>query len=159
MFIQIYFRTHHFVVKFSKFSSPAAARGHWPPNQNPADADVCTPNDRGVWRYMCQCVGVRHTAGGACEVTGRTQNWKWFILTLLRLNYSSEQHRGNVTMQVSSFYQDIFERCRHYEIHVSFCLAPHTLVHTSSHSRLNGTTCNVALSFQYCAQPCSVPVA
>jgi len=26
--IQIYFRMHHFVVKFSKFSSPQAARGH-----------------------------------------------------------------------------------------------------------------------------------
>ena len=36
-FIQIYFRMHHFVVKFSKFSSPQAARGRWPPNQNPAD--------------------------------------------------------------------------------------------------------------------------
>ena len=34
---QIYFRVHHFLVKFSKFSSPRAARGHWPPNQNPAD--------------------------------------------------------------------------------------------------------------------------
>ena len=31
IFIQIYFRMHHFVVKFSKFSSPQAARGHWPP--------------------------------------------------------------------------------------------------------------------------------
>ena len=36
-FIQIYFRMHHFVVKFSKFSSPQAVRGHQPPNQNPAD--------------------------------------------------------------------------------------------------------------------------
>ena len=26
--IQIYFRLHHFVVKFAKFSSPQAARGH-----------------------------------------------------------------------------------------------------------------------------------
>jgi len=39
-FIQIYFRMHHFVVKFSKFSSPQAARGIDPPNQNPADALV-----------------------------------------------------------------------------------------------------------------------
>ena len=31
IFIQIYFRMHHFVVKFSKFSSPQVARGHWPP--------------------------------------------------------------------------------------------------------------------------------
>jgi len=38
IFIQTYFKMHHFVVKFSKFSSPQAARGHWPPNQNPADA-------------------------------------------------------------------------------------------------------------------------
>ena len=29
--------TSECVVKFSKFSSPQAARGHWPPNQNPAD--------------------------------------------------------------------------------------------------------------------------
>jgi len=28
IFIQIYVRMHHFVVKFSKFSSPQAARGH-----------------------------------------------------------------------------------------------------------------------------------
>ena len=28
IFIQIHFRMHHFVVKFSKFSSPQAARGH-----------------------------------------------------------------------------------------------------------------------------------
>ena len=37
IFIQIYFRMHHSVVKFSKFSSPQAARGHWPLNQKPAD--------------------------------------------------------------------------------------------------------------------------
>jgi len=28
IFIRIYFRMHHFVVKLSKFSSPQAARGH-----------------------------------------------------------------------------------------------------------------------------------
>jgi len=28
IFIQIYFRMHHFVAKFSKFSSPPAAKGH-----------------------------------------------------------------------------------------------------------------------------------
>ena len=38
IFIHIYFRMHHFVVNFlKKFSSPQATRGHWPPNQNPAD--------------------------------------------------------------------------------------------------------------------------
>ena len=41
IFIQIYFRIHHFVVKFLIFYSPQAARGHWPPIQNPADALVC----------------------------------------------------------------------------------------------------------------------
>jgi len=48
IFIQIYFRMHHFVVKFSNFSSPQAARGIDPLNQNPADAlaaVVC----------LCQC--------------------------------------------------------------------------------------------------------
>ena len=43
IFIQIYFRMHHFVVKFSKFSSPQATRGHWSPNQNPADPPVGRP--------------------------------------------------------------------------------------------------------------------
>jgi len=28
MFVEIYFRMHHFVVRFSKFSSPQAAMGH-----------------------------------------------------------------------------------------------------------------------------------
>ena len=36
IFSQIYFRMYHFAVKFSK-KLPQAARGHWPPNQNPAD--------------------------------------------------------------------------------------------------------------------------
>ena len=37
IFIQIYFRMHHFVVEFSNFSSPqAGALGIDPPNQNPA---------------------------------------------------------------------------------------------------------------------------
>jgi len=40
IFIQIHFRMHHFVVKFSKFSSPQAAKGHWSLNQNPANALV-----------------------------------------------------------------------------------------------------------------------
>ena len=43
IFIQIYFRMHHFVGKFSKCSSPQAARGHWPPIQNPADACCVLP--------------------------------------------------------------------------------------------------------------------
>ena len=37
IFIQIYFRMHHFVVKYSKKFSPQAARGIDPPSQNPAD--------------------------------------------------------------------------------------------------------------------------
>jgi len=40
--------------------------------------------------------------GGVFEVTGETENRKWFILTLSRLNYLSKQHPGKVTMQVSS---------------------------------------------------------
>jgi len=35
--IQLYFRLHHFVVKFTQISWRQEARGHWPPNQNPAD--------------------------------------------------------------------------------------------------------------------------
>ena len=37
IFIQIYLRMYHFVVKFSKVSSPQAARGIDPPDQNHAD--------------------------------------------------------------------------------------------------------------------------
>ena len=40
IFIQMYFRMHHFVVKFSQVSSPQAAKGHWPPNQDPANVPV-----------------------------------------------------------------------------------------------------------------------
>jgi len=36
---------HHFVVKYSKFSSPQAARGLWPPNPNPADV----PEGHAYW--------------------------------------------------------------------------------------------------------------
>ena len=42
-FVQIYFRMHHFVVKFKK-KLPQAASGHWPPNQNPADFPDCRPD-------------------------------------------------------------------------------------------------------------------
>ena len=59
-FIQIYFRMHHFVVKFSKFSSSQAARGHWPPNQNPADV----PGRRPCLRVVCLSVGRRHSLTG-----------------------------------------------------------------------------------------------
>ena len=43
IFIQIYFRMHYFVDKFSKFSSPQAASGHRPPSQNPADVPAQIP--------------------------------------------------------------------------------------------------------------------
>ena len=44
------------LFKFSKFSSPQAARGHWlPPNQNPADALVYaeTPGQQTQGRQIC----------------------------------------------------------------------------------------------------------
>ena len=34
-----------------------------------------------------QCVGVRQTAGGACEVTGGTENGKWLLLLLYYYYY------------------------------------------------------------------------
>ena len=40
LYIQIYFRMHPFVVK--------TARGHWPPNQNPADVPVLSL----LWTYL-----------------------------------------------------------------------------------------------------------
>jgi len=36
-------------------------------------------------------------------------NWKWFIFTMLSLNYSSEQYLGKVSLKVSSFCQDILK--------------------------------------------------
>jgi len=53
IFIQIYFRMHHIVVKFSKFSSPQAARGIDPPNQNPAD--IPDPKYSSVQFSSIQC--------------------------------------------------------------------------------------------------------
>ena len=47
--------------------------------------------------------------GSACEATGRTENRKWSILSMLRLNYLREQHLRKVNIQVSSFRQDIFK--------------------------------------------------
>ena len=75
IFIQIYFSMHHFVVKFSKFSSLQAAMGHWPPNQNPADAldlprccqvsrspvRVCRALDEDVSRYLASPPAGRST--------------------------------------------------------------------------------------------------
>ena len=37
IFIQIYFRMHHFVVKFSKIFFASGGKGALPPNQNLAD--------------------------------------------------------------------------------------------------------------------------
>jgi len=37
MFIQIYFKMHHFVVKFSQFFRLKRQGGIDPPNQNPAE--------------------------------------------------------------------------------------------------------------------------
>ena len=37
IFIQIYFSMHHLVVKFCSLQT---ARGHLPPNQNPADVPM-----------------------------------------------------------------------------------------------------------------------
>jgi len=58
IFIQIYFRMHHFVVKFAKFSSPQAARGHSLPNQNPVDVPARTPTsllDHGLLKATLRC--------------------------------------------------------------------------------------------------------
>ena len=75
IFIQMYFSMHHLVVKFSKFSSLQAAMGHWPPNQNPADAldipkccrvsrlavRVCRALDEDVSRYLASPPAGRST--------------------------------------------------------------------------------------------------
>jgi len=61
---------------------------------------------------VCVCaadVG-RHLRGNS--LTGETENWKWFTLTVLCLNYSNDQHLGKVTLKVSPFCKDIFEMYR-----------------------------------------------
>ena len=65
IFIHIYLRMHHFVVEFSKFSSPLAARGHWPPNQNPADV----PDQGDIWRRT------------ACEPLVQSHSTSLFLVT------------------------------------------------------------------------------
>jgi len=56
IFIQIYFKMHHFVVKLSTFSSPQAARGHWPSNQNTADVPVFDVSSICVSRFIGTCL-------------------------------------------------------------------------------------------------------
>ena len=82
IFIQIYSRMHHFVVKFSTFSSPQAARGHRPPlteilqtflsggadNVIRCDTEMhCGRHWRGNCGAMCVCVCV---AGRISETGG-----------------------------------------------------------------------------------------
>jgi len=59
IFIQLYFRMHHFVVIFSKFPSPQAARGHWTHNQNPADVLEPIPVSGWQLRNWCPNMAVR----------------------------------------------------------------------------------------------------
>ena len=60
MFIRIYFRMHDFVVKFSNFSSPQAARGHRPPKQDPVDVPECK-------NASCVLLAQRISAPRACK--------------------------------------------------------------------------------------------
>ena len=63
IFIEIYFRMHNFVVKFSKFSSPQAARGHWPPNKNPADVPISSRRQESrIAEFWTTLVRVVHSA-------------------------------------------------------------------------------------------------
>ena len=58
IFIQIYFRMHHFSVKFSKFSSPQATTGHWPPKSKscgrscPPKRHSWTSPNEGHWELL-----------------------------------------------------------------------------------------------------------
>ena len=81
--------------------------------------------------------------GSACEATGRTENRKWSILTMLRLNYLREQHLRKVNIQVSSFRQDIFKMyLQKHAANTRFTmpptrLLPHsTLVHIRRESKI-----------------------
>ena len=58
---------HHFVVKFSKFSFPQAARGHSPPNQNPVDVPARTPTsllDHGLLKATLRCYWIHWLSNG-----------------------------------------------------------------------------------------------
>ena len=65
IFIQIglYFRMHHFVVKFSKFSSPGRQGGIDPPNQNPADVP-----GHGYWLSVRVCMAVSVSVTSRCHI-------------------------------------------------------------------------------------------
>ena len=76
IFIQIYFRMHHFVVKFSKFSSPRAARGHWPPNQNPADVPGVVSWPRLVV-YRCFTITTRRGQRTLRDTDAERQRRHW----------------------------------------------------------------------------------
>ena len=76
--------------------------------------------------------GRRWAAPAKSRAEQRTE--RWFIITFLRLNHLSEQHLGRVTMQVSSFFQDIFEMYR-FTMPPPHLL-PHPTLALSSHPRL-----------------------
>ena len=93
IFIQIYFRKHHFVAKFSKFSSPQAARKHWPPNQNPADAFAHHHQCHEFRRRQYGTTGRRLENGGRVTiftddntiVSVKQFAWEWFIKVSSRI--------------------------------------------------------------------------
>jgi len=138
IFIQIYFRMRHFVVKLLKFFSPQAARGIDPPNQNPADIPVCqrTPRVIGVARYpwgtcpldfeqftfgtlLCSCI--KYHVNFLRQVSSGLRT----ILTKIKLNvffYFIEKHENDV----SFFRYGVFLFSSHFtcvtlKFHVVFC--------------------------------------
>ena len=70
IFIQIYFRMHHFVVKFS---SPQAARGHWPP-----------PPTKILWTFLSLATATMTTVMFFSFLTDERQPPALWIFILLR---------------------------------------------------------------------------
>ena len=130
---QIYFRMHHFVVKFSKFFSPQAARGHWPPNQNPADVpgskdlrDQCETYFGETASYTrLSCSGhvdesaiplsLEHAADTA-EAAAVNQYWTQHSIDILHLNFSSKWQvemwfQSSLVLKFSTLWLDIVTFC------------------------------------------------
>ena len=75
IFIQIYFRMHHFVVKFSKYFRLRRQRGIDPPNQNPADVPVSTAADVVSFEFLTR-ISDERTSDSVSACIGLSQSLK-----------------------------------------------------------------------------------
>ena len=87
--------------EFSKFSSPQAARGHWPPNQNPADVLDC------VWMAILLWMIIQQQ-----RVFPQSADWcflfVWFLRRIFHLSWPIILFRVSMSYVVISLQSATF---------------------------------------------------